>query len=107
MLFLIYCDSKDRTNLYLFNCVVDMLSPADMIKATRGQLKKLEKAYGDLKVEHVHLNAEYTAVLLWAYEMKDLLCAVGKVPPACPAPHDMHDTEPLGVGNGYLVCSGV
>ena len=84
-----------------------MLSPADMIKATRGQLQKLEKAYGDLKVEHAHLNAEYTAVLLWAYEMKDLLCAVGEVPPACPAPHDMHDTEPLGMGNGYLVYSGV
>ena len=71
------------------------------------QLRRLMLAYHALKVQRAHLNAEYTAVLLWAYKMKDLLCAVGEVPPACPAPHDMHDTEPLGMGNGYLVYSGV
>ena len=84
-----------------------MLSPADMVKATRGQLQELEKKYCELEVQHAQLNAKYTALCVEVCELKDRRRDAQEKPPANPAPHVTDDTESLGVGNGYLVCSGV
>ena len=91
----------------VFNRVVSMLTPEEERDATQKQLLKLMDAYHEQKVQHAQLNAKYTALCVRLCQMEDLLREVGVVPPAGPAPHVTDDTEPLGVGNGYLVCSGV